>query len=78
MVESVGCLLIRHMQTVRSHQLASRMCWMTYKYRPILGMVKIGGDEDEEKGESDSPLEVVLVERPMWDLKQVRELKETK
>ncbi|KAF2703875.1 small nucleolar ribonucleoprotein-like protein complex subunit [Pleomassaria siparia CBS 279.74] len=34
--------------------------WHTFKYRPILGMVPIGG--------SGQPLEVVLVERPSWDL----------
>lgn len=34
--------------------------WHTFKYRPILGMVPIGRD--------DQPLEVVLVERPSWDL----------
>lgn len=37
--------------------------WLcAYKYRPILGMVPIGGQEDGEA------LEVVLVERPLWDL----------
>ena len=35
--------------------------WHTFKYRPILGVVPIGGGEGE-------PLEVVLVERPSWDL----------
>ncbi|KAF2791108.1 small nucleolar ribonucleoprotein-like protein complex subunit [Melanomma pulvis-pyrius CBS 109.77] len=34
--------------------------WHTFKYRPILGMVSIGGNG--------LPLEVVLVERPSWDL----------
>ncbi|KAF2876962.1 small nucleolar ribonucleoprotein-like protein complex subunit [Massariosphaeria phaeospora] len=34
--------------------------WHTFKYRPILGMVPVGGH--------DQPLEVVLVERPPWDL----------
>ncbi|KAF2476447.1 small nucleolar ribonucleoprotein-like protein complex subunit [Lindgomyces ingoldianus] len=34
--------------------------WHTFKYRPILGMVPIGGDNQ--------PLEVVLVERPSFDL----------
>jgi U3 small nucleolar RNA-associated protein 4 len=36
--------------------------WHTFKYRPILGMVPVGG------GEGGQPLEVVLVERPSWDL----------
>jgi U3 small nucleolar RNA-associated protein 4 len=35
--------------------------WHTFKYRPVLGIVPIGGAEGE-------PLEVVLVERPSWDL----------
>jgi U3 small nucleolar RNA-associated protein 4 len=35
--------------------------WHTFKYRPILGMVAISGEEGQ-------PPEVVLVERPSWDL----------
>jgi U3 small nucleolar RNA-associated protein 4 len=35
--------------------------WHTFKYRPILGMVSISGEEGQ-------PPEVVLVERPSWDL----------
>ncbi|KAL6716679.1 U3 small nucleolar RNA-associated protein [Lecanora helva] len=52
--------------------------WHTYKYRPILGIVPIGGDSDDEaetqEGKDDSDngsaagLEVVLVERPLWDI----------
>ncbi|KAF2271115.1 small nucleolar ribonucleoprotein-like protein complex subunit [Lojkania enalia] len=34
--------------------------WHTFKYRPILGMVPIAGNHQS--------LEVVLVERPSWDL----------
>ena len=34
--------------------------WHTFKYRPILGIVPIGGEGQ--------PHEVVLVERPSWDL----------
>ncbi|KAF2275885.1 small nucleolar ribonucleoprotein-like protein complex subunit [Westerdykella ornata] len=34
--------------------------WHTLKYRPILGIVPVGRD--------DEPLEVVLVERPSWEL----------
>lgn len=34
--------------------------WITYKYRPILGMVPLNA--------ADQPLEVALVERPMWDM----------
>lgn len=34
--------------------------WMTYKYRPIFGIVPLSG--------KDQPLEVALVERPTWDV----------
>ncbi|KAG8674308.1 U3 small nucleolar RNA-associated protein [Fusarium poae] len=34
--------------------------WMTYKYRPIFGVVPIST--------ADQPLEVALVERPTWDV----------
>lgn len=34
--------------------------WHTFKYRPILGIVPIGG--------SHQPLEVVLIERPSWEV----------
>jgi U3 small nucleolar RNA-associated protein 4 len=34
--------------------------WHSFKYRPILGIVPVGEDGQ--------PLEVVLVERPAWDL----------
>ncbi|TKA64816.1 hypothetical protein B0A49_11449 [Cryomyces minteri] len=53
-----------------------RSWWCSYKYRPILGIVAIsdeGADEDSNKSlvetgreESERPLEVVLVERPLW------------
>lgn len=33
--------------------------WITYKFRPILGVVPL---------EADSSLEVALVERPTWDV----------
>ncbi|KAF2140901.1 uncharacterized protein K452DRAFT_298972 [Aplosporella prunicola CBS 121167] len=50
--------------------------WHTYKYRPILGMVPISHANGEESGSSkeksgaqgQTPLEVVIVERPAWDL----------
>lgn len=34
--------------------------WITYKYRPVLGVVPLGGE--------DGSLEVALVERPTWDI----------
>jgi len=44
--------------------------WCTYKYRPILGLVTIDQDMEIRDDEYDgkSGLEVVLVERPMWDV----------
>ncbi|KAL7908826.1 WD40-repeat-containing domain protein [Trichoderma velutinum] len=34
--------------------------WITYKYRPVLGIVSLNA--------ADQPLEVALVERPVWDV----------
>jgi len=46
--------------------------WHTFKYRPILGIVALEGEPDDEAGDDaeDTPpgLEVTLVERPLWDL----------
>ena len=48
--------------------------WHTYKYRPILGIVPLGGEKDdeaavdEENDDSPSGLEVALVERPLFDV----------
>lgn len=48
--------------------------WSTYKYRPILGIVPLGGDTGDEaavSGEDDdslSGLEVALIERPLFDV----------
>lgn len=56
--------------------------WHTYKYRPILGIVPLGGDEQDEgfvaNGDGEAAgvvphgkkeaLEVALVERPLWDV----------
>lgn len=47
-----------------------RKWWCTYKYRPILGMVPIGSSDSED--DADSPLEVVLVERPLWDVQTAK------
>lgn len=50
-----------------------RKWWTTYKYKPIVGIVPISDSTDE----SDKvPMEVVLVERPDWDLEQIRELED--
>lgn len=42
-----------------------RKWWCTFKYRPILGMVPL---EDESSIDGNKPLEVVIVERPLWDV----------
>lgn len=51
--------------------------WRTLKYRPIMGMVLIGGgpdpashdlDEEGEYDEASGGVEVALVERPIWDV----------
>ena len=64
-------------QTMERKRTERPTHWHTFKYRPILGIVPIGGETDDEeasegKGDSDddSPagVEVVLVERPLWDV----------
>ncbi len=47
-------------EDANSHQQPN--WWHTYKYRPIMGVVPISG------GDASSGLEVVLVERPDWEL----------
>lgn len=53
-------LALRNSSTVQQDGNAAgqqrKSWWMTYKYRPIFGVVKMGTDE------------VALVERPMWDV----------
>ena len=41
--------------------------WHTYKYRPIMGIVSLGGGGGEASAGS-SGLEIALVERPEWEL----------
>lgn len=41
--------------------------WLTFKYRPILGVVPLE-DSSASNTEEDRVLEVVIVERPMWDI----------
>ncbi|KAF2132128.1 WD40 repeat-like protein [Dothidotthia symphoricarpi CBS 119687] len=54
-------LVLRDVGEVASQQNRDDSSWHTFKYRPILGMVPISADNGQ-------PLEVVLVERPSWDL----------
>ena len=47
--------------------------WHTFKYRPILGIVPLGDETDNETEEGGKEgmsqgIEVALVERPLWDL----------
>ena len=55
--------------------------WCTQRYRPILGIVPIGGEDEEDATDEDvemvdasrgksvnRALEVALVERPLWDV----------
>ncbi|KAF2741285.1 WD40 repeat-like protein [Polyplosphaeria fusca] len=46
----------------QKRQRAHDGSWHTFKYRPILGIVPVGGRDDA--------LEVVVVERPSWDILQ--------
>lgn len=50
-----------------------RNWWCTYRYRPILAMVPIA-ERAKQDGDDDNLQEVVLVERPLWDLPQMKEL----
>ncbi|KZF24185.1 WD40 repeat-like protein [Xylona heveae TC161] len=43
--------------------------WYTYKYRPIMGIVPLGSTPHEgDDSNTNDGVEVVLVERPMWDV----------
>lgn len=46
--------------------------WCTYKYRPILGLVPLGGGGEDANGvngqQLKKTLEVALVERPTWEI----------
>lgn len=42
--------------------------WHTFKYRPILGIAPLSDEIDAEDENEDAALEVVLIERPSWDL----------
>ena len=40
--------------------------WCSFKYRPILGMVPL--EDSEQQAKDNDVVEVVLIERPVWDL----------
>jgi len=44
--------------------------WFTFRFRPILGVVSLHDGEwaREIEEKTDTVMEVVLVERPVWDL----------
>lgn len=46
-----------------------RTWWCTHKYRPILGMVPLLDDEEDE-ADRNRAVEVVIVERPLWDVRK--------
>ncbi|KAH0536987.1 hypothetical protein FGG08_006189 [Glutinoglossum americanum] len=63
--------------TVQGRKHARPPWWFTYKYRPIMGIVPIGCAHDDGEGGlageggvhfSEGLPEVVLVERPLWDV----------
>lgn len=66
-------LAMRGAQEVNSKDIIKRKqktkYWHTYKYRPILGVVPLSSPTAEDAGEDGfPPLEVALIERPIWDL----------
>jgi U3 small nucleolar RNA-associated protein 4 len=67
-------LAMRGAQVVNGKDIIKRKqktsYWHTYKYRPILGIVPLSIPAEEEGVSEDGlpPLEVALVERPIWDL----------
>lgn len=52
-----------------SQATQDRQWWCTYKYRSILGMVPL---DDVASTDVERPLEVVVVERPVWDILESR------
>ena len=60
----------RLLETTDAGTTRDRKWWCTFKYRPILGMVPL---EDDMRADGDKPLEVVLVERPQWDVQSENE-----
>ena len=50
-----------------SNSTECRKFWCTFKYRPILGMVAL---EDVMDLDDEKPVEVVIVERPHWDVQK--------
>lgn len=53
----------------KSGEGSRRPWWLTYKYRPILGIVPIGIQHPvATSGSCLAPLEVAIVERPAWNL----------
>lgn len=41
--------------------------WYSFEYRPILGMVALSTPDEDDDGNDDGALEVVIVERPVWE-----------
>lgn len=61
-------------ETEDTNHRPHRQWWHTYKYRDIFGIVPLGQSSDSNETESvkdleeRSPLEVAVVERPLWDM----------
>lgn len=51
-----------------AQKLKERAWWCTFKYRPILGMVSLDDPEARKRKKKNDGVEVVLIERPIWDL----------
>jgi U3 small nucleolar RNA-associated protein 4 len=54
-------------EAAHSDSSLQRKFWCTFKYRPILGMVALEDDMDMDE---ERPPEVVIVERPHWDVQK--------
>ncbi|KAF7191309.1 U3 small nucleolar RNA-associated protein 4 [Pseudocercospora fuligena] len=55
-----------NVNNVDSQAVQERKWWCTYKYRSILGMVPL----EDEQPSSNEQVEVVIVERPLWDVQE--------
>jgi U3 small nucleolar RNA-associated protein 4 len=54
-------------EVAHTNSTLQRKFWCTFKYRPILGVVALEDDMDMDE---DRPPEVVVVERPHWDVQK--------
>ena len=54
----------------KARKMKEEPWWFTFRFRPILGLVSLHDGEQAREigGKTDAAMEVVLVERPVWDL----------